>query len=220
MVDLLVTRLLPAVLFGLAAGGLLWLIGLVRKRAALATAAALALIFLAGRWSPTFVAATQIVLAAVCGRVLVPTHRLRLRDIVGLTTAGGLAAWGGFVGGESAYWSAALVGGLAGAGGLYVARAASTRWSATRLRLLTLRPVESGGINGPGAVAGVLVAALVAAAAASQGVLGPGETALPVVGAVVGVAAADFVVRARPGLTLVAGGLGAVATAGLVAYLP
>jgi len=193
MVDVLVTRLLPAVLFGLAAGGLLWLVGLVRKRAALTCAVVLAVVFLAARWQATMLVATQITVTAIAGLLLCSGHRLRMRDVIGLTGASTVVAWGLFAGSAPAYWSAALVGGLVGAAGTWTARAGSTRWSGAPLRLLTLSPAASGGVNGPGIVTG---------------------------GAAIGAAAADFIFRGRQGLVLVAGAFAAVLTAALVAYLP
>jgi len=220
MVDLLVTRLLPALLFGLAAGGLLWLVGLVRKRAALTCAVVLATVFLAGRWQATMLLATQITVTAVAGRLLWPGHRLRMRDITGLTGASTLVAWGLFAGSAPAYWSAALVGGLAGAAGAWTGRAGSTRWSGAPVRLLTLRPAGSGGMNGPGIVTGLAVASLLTAIAVGFGALGPGEPALALLGAALGAAASDFLFRGRPGRVLAAGAFAAGLTAALVAYLP
>jgi len=220
MVDMLGTRLLPAVLFGLAAGGLLWLVGLLRKRAALACAVALAVVFLAARWQATMLVATQLTVTALAGRLLLSGHRLRMRDVGGLTGASAVVAWGLFVGTAPAYWSAALVGGLVGAAGAWTGRAGSTRWSGAPLRLLTLSPAASGGMNGPGVVTGLAVASLLTAAAIGFGALGPGEPALALLGAALGAAVADFLLRGRPGMVLTAGAFAAGLTAALVAYLP
>jgi len=220
MVDMLVTRLLPAVLFGLAAGGLLWLVGLLRKRAALTCAVVLAVVFLAARWQATMLVVAQVTVTAVAGRLLWSGHRLRMGDIVGLTGASTLVAWGLFAGSAPAYWSAALVGGLVGAAGAWTGRAGSTRWSGAPLRLLTLRPATSGGLNGPGIVTGLAVASMLTAAAIGFGMLGPGEPALALLGAVMATAAADFLLRGRPGTVLVTGVIAAGLTAALVAYLP
>ncbi len=220
MVDMLVARLLPAVVFGLAASGLLWLVGLLRKRAALACAATLAVVFLAARWQATMLVATQIAVTALAGRVLLSGHRLRMRDIFGLAGASTVIAWGLFAGSAPAYWNAAFVGGLVGAAGAWTGRAGSTRWSGTPLRLLTLRPAASGGMNGPGSVTGLAVASVLTAAAVSFGALGPGEPALALLGAALGAAVADFVFRGRPGMVLAAGAFAAALAAALVAYLP
>lgn len=220
MVDVLITRLLPAVLFGLAAGGLLWLVGLVRKRAALACAVALAVVFLATRWQGTSLVTTQLALTAMAGRLLWPGHRLRMRDVVGLTTAGAVVAWGSFAGAAPAYWNAAAAGALIGAAGAWTGRAGSDRWPGPSVRLLTLRPASSGGMNGPGIVTGLAMASLLAAAAVALGSLGPGEPALALLGAVLGAAFSDFFFRGRPGMVLGTGVLAAVFAAGLVAYLP
>ncbi len=220
MVDVIVTRLLPGVLFGFATGGLLWLIGLVRKRAALACATALALIFLAGRWDATFLLTAQIALTAAAGLALRPGQRLRMRDIVALATAAVVAAWGLFLLEGDVYWRTALVAGLAGASGAWIARAASERWPASRVRLLTLRATDAGGISGPGTIAGLLLAIVVVALSTRLGSIGPGEQALVVAGAAVGTTAADFATRGQPGFVLIAGFAAAATAAGLVAFLP
>ncbi len=220
MVDLLVTRLLPAALFGLAAGGLLWLVGLLRKRAALACAFVLVAVFLAARWQPTTFVAAQVALTAVAGRLLWPGHRLRMRDVLGLTAASAVVAWGLFAGAAPAYWNAALAGALVGSAGAWTGRAGSDRWSGTAIRLLTLRPAASGGMNGPGIVTGLAMAIILSAAAIGFGVLGPGEPALALAGAVLGATTSDFLFRGRPGMVLAAGALAAGFAAALVAYLP
>jgi len=220
MVDLLVTRLLPAVLFGLAAGGLLWLVGLVRKRAALACAIVLAVVFLAARWQATSLVTTQIALTAVAGRLLWPGHRLRTRDVIGLTAASAVIVWGLFAGSSPAYWNAAMVGALVGSAGAWTGRAGSDRWSGATVRLMTLRPAVRGGMNGPGVVTGLAMASVLCAAAIAFGALGPGEPALALLGAALGAAVSDFLFRGRPGMVLGAGALAAVFAAALVAYLP
>ena len=163
---------------------------------------------------------TQITVTALAGRLLWPQHRLRMRDVVGLTGASTVVAWGLFAGSAPAYWSAALAGGLVGAAGAWTGRVGSRRWSGARLRLLTLSPAASGGMNGPGVVTGLAVASVLAAAAVGFGALGPGEPGLALVGAALGAAVADFLVRGRPGMVLVAGAFSAALTAALVAYLP
>ncbi len=220
MVDLLITRVLPAALFGLATGGLLWLIGLLRKRAALTCAMVLALVFLAARWPATMLVTTQVALTACAGRLLLPNHRLRMRDVVALTAASVVVVWGAFAASTPAYWNAGLAGGLAGAACAWAGRAGSSRWSGAKLRMLTLRPAVRAGINGPGVVAGLSLAITLSAAAVGFGLLGPGEPALAVVGAALGAAVSDFVFRGRPGLVLGAGGFAAVFAAALAAALP
>jgi len=219
MVDILVTRLLPSILFALAAGGLLWLVGLVRKRAALTCAVVLAIVFLAAHWQATMLVATQIALTAIAGRLLLPDHRLRMRDIIGLTGASTVAAWGLFSGTAPAYWGAALVGALVGAAGAWTGRAGSRRWAGARLRLLTLSPAAGGGMNGAGVVTGLGVAVLLTSTAVGFGALGPGEPALVLLGAALGTAVADSLLRGRPGMVLVAGAFAAGLAAALAAYL-
>ena len=218
--DTAVTLPMLYVLFGLAAGGLLWLVGLVRKRAALACAVVLTIVFLAARWQATSLVTIQLVLTSLAGRVLWPGHRLRTRDVIGLTAASAAVTWGLFVGTATAYWNAAAVGALVGAAGAWTGRAGSDRWPGAPLRLLTLRPAASGGMNGPGIVTGMAMASVLAAAAVAFGALGPGEPALALLGAALGAALSDFFFRGRPGMVLGAGALAAVIAAGLVAYLP
>jgi hypothetical protein len=162
----------------------------------------------------------QISLIAVAGRILHTHERLRSRDVFALTAAAALATWGHFTLTAAAYWDAAIVGALAGAATSWTTRAASERWPEARYRLLTLRRTAAGGASGIGVTVGMAMGVAVVTLALSLGRIGPGEPALALVGGLLATIGADFIVRQRPGLVLVAGFLGGVLTAGLVAYLP
>lgn len=221
MVDELIARLLPAFLFGAITGGVLWLLGLIRKRAALGAAVLLALCFLAGRWATTLPAAAQLAGVAIAGWLLAFRTRLRLRDVVSLLAPATLcaaAAWA--VPTTPAYWDAAFAGALVAGAAAWIGRAASDRFAGPAVRLLTLRPTDAAGLNGPGAVCAVIAAVAALVPAIGMGFLGPGEPGLALAGAAVGLAVADFLRRDRAGAILAASALGALATTGLVASLP
>ena len=220
MVDELIARLLPAVLFGSIAGGVLWLLGLIRKRAALTAATFLAVCFLAGRWSVTLAAAAQLAIVATGGWLLSFPTRLRLRDIVSLLAPATLAAIGAWGLGSSAYWDAAFGGGLAAGAAIWIGRAATDRFDGHAVRVLTLMPTQAGGLNGPGAVCSAVAAIAVLTALVALGFFGPGEPGLALVGAGLGLAVADYLRRDRMGVVLAASALGALATPLLVASLP
>ena len=220
MLDLLATRVLPALVFGLATSGLLWLIGLARKRAALTLALTLAAVFLAGSWPATLLVTAQVALVAVAAKLLHTRARLRSRDAMALTSVAALIAWGRLLGTVPVYWDAALVGALAGAATAWTGAAASEHWTGARVRLLTLRKAGRGGMNGTGITVGLAAGIVVAACGVALDHLGPGEPALAVVGGLLGTAVADTVFRRRTGLVLTASLVGGAVAAALVAYLP
>ena len=220
LTDMLVARVLPAVLFGLATGGLLWLVGLVRKRAALACALALAAAFLPARWDGAILVTAQFVVTAIACRALRTDFRFRVRDVIALSTAAVLASWGLLTGFWPVYWFAAMTGALAGTAAMLSARVASERFSGAPLRLLSLRPAKRGGVNGPGVVTGLVVATVLVGIASRLGVLGPGEPGLVLASAAIGAVAADTLRGGAPGLVLLSGFTAGLSAVGLVAFLP
>jgi hypothetical protein len=221
MVDELVARLLPAILFGAIAGGVLWLLGLIRKRAALTAAILLALCFLAGRWNTTLAAAGQLAIIALSGWLLAFRTRLRVRDILsvlGPATFCAAAAWALTT--APAYWEAAFGGALVAGAAAWVGRAATDRFDGGAVQLLSLRPAATGGLNGPGAVAAAAAGVAVLVPIVGMGFLGPGEPGLALVGAFVAMAVADYLRPDRAGVILTASAGGALATLALVAGLP
>ncbi|NKB90262.1 MAG: hypothetical protein GKS06_18805 [Acidobacteria bacterium] len=221
MLDELIGRLLPAVLFGAASGGVLWLLGLIRKRAALAAAILLALCFLANRWSATLPATLQLSAVAVGGWLLRAAHRLRVRDVMPLLApATGIVIVAWLLDETSVYWQGAFVGALATGAAAWIGREATVRFDGVPIRVLTLMPTETGGINGPGAVCAAAASIVVAATAIVWNILGPGEPALVVAASAIGLGLGDSLRPARAGNVLIASTLGAVATAALLAGLP
>ncbi len=216
LLTLISARAVPGITFGVAVGGLLWLLGLGRRRAAPIAALLLTATFIAAGWGLTLLIALQLTLAGVGGRLSAAGTRPDAPDILGLAGVTALCAVGSMSGTALAYWLAAGCGAAVGA---------AATWTTEMLGKTSGREhdspaVRSIGIGATGLVAAIISGGSLVIAALWLRVLGAGEPALAGVGSLFGVALARRAGRTRSGRLATAALVAGTSTAFLAALLP
>ena len=224
---LLADRLPAAVAFGLAAGALLWLLGLYRKRGALPTAGMVALALVAAGWPAAILLSVQATACGAVGRVVESRGALRarpgLRDALALGIMPSAAFWGTLLLRYPAYWLALAGSAVCAGTAAWTCWMISSRSTGRRISLPTLRPAgDDRGVTGNALLLAGALAFALAALSLQLGLVGPGEPAALVFGAAVGLVAATTPAAGAPRsrriwLAVLTGGLAGTA---LVAALP
>lgn len=217
---LLESRGAAALLYGVAVGALLRLLGLARNRGAGTAALAIAAAFVPGGWAGAHLAAVVLGLAGAAGRLARPgrSHRPGWLDVVSITGPFIVALWAGILGELDGLWTAAAIAALGAGAGAWLARAIPSPAGAARYRPPRPWPVEEGdGIGAAVLVAAVLAPPVIATIAHVLGIIGTGEGGPIALGAVAGLA---LIGDARSRLrALFVGVAGAIAGALLTAFL-
>ncbi len=216
LLTLISARAVPGITFGVAVGGLLWLLGLGRQRAAPVAALLLTATFVAAGWGLTLLVALQLTLVGIGGRLSAAGARPDATDILGLAGVTSLCAVGSLSGVALAYWLAAGCGAAVGAAATWTAemfgKASGLEHDSPAARTI--------GIGATGLVAAIIGSGSLAIATLWLRVLGPGEPALAGVGSLFGVALARRAGRTRSGRLATAALVAGASTALLAALLP
>ena len=216
LLTLISARAVPGITFGVAGGGLLWLLGLGHRRAAPVAALLLTATFIAAGWGLTLLIALQLMIAGIGGRLSAAGTRPGAQDTLGLAGITALCAVGSLSGIALAYWLAAGCGAAVGA---------VVTWTTEMLGKVSGHEHDSPtvrtiGIGATGLAATIIGGGSLAIAALWLRVLGAGEPALAGVGSLFGAALARRAGRTRSGRLATAALVAGASTALLAALLP
>lgn len=220
LVFLIESRGAAALVYGLAIGTLLRLLGLSRNRGAAAAAVAVAATFLPAGWPAAHLMALALGLCGLAGRLARPREALRPGwldvSVVALVSVG--CSWGAALHPLAGLWQAAAVAALGTGSAAWIAGVLPPSAGATRYRLPSLSPRRDGrGIPAPTLMAAAATPFAVAALAWGLGLLGAGESGPTALGGTLALLALGHG-RSRA-LGALASALGAVAGAALTAFL-
>jgi len=199
VLTLFAARLQPAMVIGLAAGALSWLLGLARITGAVATIAVVSLGFLAAGTPFAAMLALGLLGAGAAARLASRVaaapgapSKLSARAAGAIATVALICSLAALGSPRAGGWLVSMSGALTAALTTWIGLVVSASSTGHRYLLHTLRPVSapSRGLTAAGFLVGVGAALAIAVVAFAQHVLGPGDPALVLLAAIAATAVA------------------------------